>query len=70
MEVSPEYKAIIEAIVKRRQALGWSQKEMANVLHVSQSTIGRIEAFSNIPSVETLLKIIAPLGITLTVIEK
>ena len=70
MEVSSEYRAIVEAMVSYRKALGLSQKQLANILQISQSNIGRIENFTSIPSVETLIKIIAPLGITLTISEK
>ena len=66
---SKEYDAILEAIVQRRQELGLSQKKYADQIGVSQGIIGRIEARHSIPSVETLINLIRPLGLTLVVQE-
>lgn len=70
MEVSPEYKTIVETAVARRHELGWSQKQLAAQCGVSPTIIGRMEAFTNIPSIEAVLKMIEPLGLTLIIIEK
>lgn len=60
------YAKLISEIVAARKAAGLSQKKLADICGLPQSTIARTEARTNSPSVETLLKILAPLGKTLT----
>lgn len=60
------YDKLIAEIVAARKAAGLSQKKLAEMVGVQQSIIGRIENKSRVPSVETLMKIIAPLGKTLS----
>ena len=58
---------IICAIIDRRTELGFSQRELASICGLPQSSVARIEACSVKPNVETLLKIMKPLGLTLSV---
>ena len=58
---------IISAIIDRRTELGFSQRELASICGLPQSSVARIEACSVKPNVETLLKIMKPLGLTLSV---
>ena len=58
---------IINAIIERRIELGISQRELAEMCGLPHSSVARIEACSVKPKVETLLKIMKPLGLTLSV---
>ena len=60
------YDKLIAEIVAARKAAGLSQKKLAEMVGDQQSINGRIENKSRVPSVETLMKIIAPLGKTLS----
>ena len=57
--------AIISAIIQKRNELGYSQRDLASICGLPQSSIARIEAYIVKPNVETLLKIMRPLGLTL-----
>lgn len=62
--------AIISAMIDQRNALGISQRELASMCGMPQSSVARIENFKTIPHLDTLLKIMNPLGLTLTVQTK
>ena len=70
MEVSPAYRAMMEILIFRRKELGWSQKELAIKCGIPQSTIGRLESFTNVPSIETFLKVANQLDLKIIVTEK
>ncbi|HFU4450751.1 TPA: multiprotein-bridging factor 1 family protein [Streptococcus suis] len=62
-------KAILEsalAVYNARQKAGLSQRELADLSHVPQSTIARIERGNN-TSIETLSKIAFALNLELTI---
>lgn len=58
---------IINAIIERRIELGISQRELAEMCGLPHSSVARIESCSVKPKVETLIKIMKPLGLTLSV---
>ena len=58
---------IISSIIEKRYELGITQRELANICGVPHSSVARIEACTVKPNVETLLKIMRPLGLTLEV---
>lgn len=58
---------IVSSIIERRNELGYSQRELAEICGLPQSSVARIESCSVKPNVETLLKIMRPLGLTLSV---
>ena len=60
--------AIISAIIEKRNELGYSQRELALKCGLPQSSIARIEACVVKPNVETLIKIMRPLGLSLSVV--
>lgn len=74
----PELKADIEDIEKlvaltaiideRRKELGISQRKLAKLCSIPQSTIARIETSVVMPRIETLLKILRPLGLTIDIV--
>lgn len=67
IEVMEALVAIISAIIDRRKELGYSQRELADMCGIPHSSVARIEACVVKPNVETLIKIMKPLGLVLSV---
>ena len=61
--------SLISAIIERRNELGISQRELANICGLPHSSVARIESCGVKPNVGTMLKIMKPLGITLSVVR-
>lgn len=61
--------AIISSIIDARQAKGLSQKELAEITGIKQPAIARLENGHISPSVDTINKILAPLGKRLAVVD-
>ena len=59
--------AIISAMIKQRSALGMSQRELARLCDIPQSSVARIESSKTTPRLDTILKIYRQLGLTLRV---
>ncbi len=59
--------AIISAMVEQRTALGLSQRELATMCGIPQSSVARIESYKTTPTLGTLLNIFQHLGLKLTV---
>ncbi|MBQ2592064.1 MAG: helix-turn-helix transcriptional regulator [Candidatus Riflebacteria bacterium] len=59
--------AIVSAMISKRNALGLSQRELAAMCDIPQSSVARIESFKTTPNLATLLKILRNLGLTLKV---
>ena len=51
------FAAIAEQVSERRQALGLSQRELAELTGTTQSAIARLEAGGRPPRIDTLLRI-------------
>ena len=73
--LTPEEKAtselrvsIIGEMVKARQEKGISQKKLEELSGVKQPVIARMEKGSTSPQLNTILKVLAPLGKTLAVV--
>lgn len=60
--------ALIGEIIKARQEQGISQKKLEELSGVKQPVIARLEKGSTSPQLDTILKILAPLGKTLAVV--
>ena len=58
---------VIGAIYARRNDLGMSQRELAELCEIPQSSIARIEGNKTMPRLDTLAKIYTRLGLTLKV---
>ena len=58
---------IIINIIKRRIDLGMSQRDLALKSGIKQPMIARIDKFDNIPRLDTLLKLLDALDLTLTI---
>ena len=62
-----EQAKIISAVIKQRKELGLSQRDLAAICGIPQSSVARIESFQTTPNLATLLKILRPLGLKLTI---
>ncbi|HHF6934821.1 TPA: helix-turn-helix domain-containing protein [Haemophilus influenzae] len=60
--------ALIKELITSRQQLGVSQKQLETLSGVKQPMIARIEKGQTNPQLETLLKLLAPLGKTLSIV--
>ncbi|WP_308795476.1 helix-turn-helix transcriptional regulator [Veillonella intestinalis] len=69
MEEIEELSALVTTIIKRRNELGLSQRALAEQCGIPQSSVARIESFKTMPKVDTLLKIMQPLGLRLQIIS-
>lgn len=58
---------IIGAMIDKRNELGYSQRDLAELCGMPQSSIARIESMKTTPNLNTLLKLMQPLGLKLTV---
>lgn len=59
--------AIVSAMVEQRTSLGLSQRELAAMCGIAQSSVAHIESCKTVPSLDTLLNIFRHLGLQLTV---
>lgn len=60
-----EVAAIVTAMIEQRNALGLSQRELAAMCGLPQSSVARIESCKTTPNLGTLLNIFQHLGLTL-----
>ena len=60
--------AIIAEMVKARNEKGLSQRQLGELSGVKQPAIARLERGEISPHIDTLLKVLAPLGKTLAVV--
>lgn len=61
-------KEIIRTIIKIREEKGVTQAQLAEMCHVKQPTIARMESGAHSPQIDSLLRVLAPLGYTLKVV--
>ncbi|MBQ8093971.1 MAG: helix-turn-helix transcriptional regulator [Clostridia bacterium] len=59
--------SIISAMIKQRSVLGLSQRDLAAICGIPQSSVARIESGKTTPRLDTLLKLLNQLGLTLSV---
>lgn len=60
--------ALIGELIKARQEKGLSQKKLEELSGVKQPVIARMEKGLTSPQIDTVLKVLAPLGKTLAVV--
>ena len=72
--VSPEEReqinfqvSLIGKMIEARERKGLSQRDLAELSGVKQPAIARLESMKSTPQIDTLLKILAPLGYTLSI---
>lgn len=56
---------LIGALISARKEKGLTQRELEELSGVKQPVIARMESGSSIPNLNTILKVLAPLGKTL-----
>ena len=59
--------SIVSAIIDKRNEMGLSQRDLAELCGIQQSSVARIATVKTTPNVETLIKLLQPLGLKLTV---
>lgn len=67
MEEIEELSALISAMIRQRNDLGLTQRELAELCGLPQSSVARIETMKTTPKLDTFLKILRPLGLKLTI---
>ena len=60
--------ALIGELIKARQEKGISQKKLEELSGVKQPVIARMEKGTTSPQIDTILKVLAPLGKTLAIV--
>lgn len=73
--VSKDLKAQIEfetmligKLIEAREVKGLSQRDLAELSGVKQPAIARLESMKSTPQINTLFKILTPLGYTLSIV--
>ncbi len=59
--------ALINELIKAREEQGLTQRELEKLSGVAQPVISRMEKGTTSPSIDTVLKFLVPLGMTLKV---
>lgn len=59
---------LMKKMIEVRERQGLSQKQLAEKCGINQSAIARMEKMNNVPQVNTLLKLLAPLGYKLDIV--
>ena len=72
--LSPEERAVIKMkmdliseIVRARQSKNLSQQKLGEISHIKQPIIARLEKGRTNPQLETLIKLLLPLGLTISI---
>lgn len=60
---------IVGAMIEQRHSLNLSQRELAKLCGIPQSSVARIEAGTTSPNLSTLLKLFGELGLSLSVVS-
>ena len=73
--VSPEMRekvdfevALIGKMIEAREKKGISQRKLAELSGVKQPAIARLESMKATPQIDTILKLLVPLGYTLIIV--
>ena len=66
MEAIEMMTEVVNAMVHQRNELGLTQKQLAELCDMPQSSIARIETFKTSPTLETLLKLMDKLHLRLS----
>ena len=68
IEEASQLAAFVTMIIQRRNELGMTQRELASLSGLPQSSIARMETMKTVPSIDTELKIVKPLGLQLSLL--
>lgn len=61
-------KNLIKTMVSIREEKGYTQTQLAQLCNVKQPTIARMEASTHSPQLDSLLRVLVPLGYTLQIV--
>lgn len=61
---------IIKAVIAKRNSENLSQRDLAKLCGIPQSTLARIERGVVVPNLDTLLKVMHPLGLSLKIVSE
>ena len=67
MEAVEEIASIVGVMINQRSSLGISQRDLAALCGMPQSSIARVESMKTIPNLETVVKMTQALGLIITV---
>ena len=60
--------AFIGKLIEAREAKGLSQRDLAEISGLKQPAIARMERMQSSPQIDTLFKVLEPLGYTLSIV--
>jgi DNA-binding XRE family transcriptional regulator len=60
--------ALIGKMIEAREQKGLSQRELAKISGVKQPAIARLESMKTTPRIDTLFKVLHPLGYTIEIV--
>ena len=60
--------SLIGKMIEAREEKGLTQRELAEMCDVKQPAIARLESLKNTPQIDTLFKILYPLGYTIEIV--
>jgi DNA-binding XRE family transcriptional regulator len=60
--------SLIGKVIEAREKKGFSQKDLSELSGVKQPAIARLESMRATPQIDTLFKILKPLGYTLAIV--
>lgn len=61
---------LIGKIIAAREAQGLTQEELAQAAGIKQSAVARLEKLKATPQIDTLFKILTPMGYKLTIVPR
>ena len=67
IEETEELAAVIGSLIERRNELGISQRELAKECGMPQSSLARIESMKTTPNLNTLIRIMRPLNLKISI---
>ena len=62
--------SLIGKLIEAREEKGLSQRDLAELSGVKQPAIARIESMRSTPQIDTLFKVLSPLGYTISIVSK
>ena len=63
-------KSLIEAVVEAREQSGLTQKQLSELCGIKQPVIARLESAVHSPQINSMIRILKPLGYTLAVVKE
>jgi transcriptional regulator with XRE-family HTH domain len=61
---------LIGKLIEARESKGITQEQLAEMSGLKQSSIARLERMSATPQIDTLIKVLTPLGYKLAIVPK